>query len=548
MIVRGTTVARCAAVVLLSFLAHLLGAAPAGAHASLLGSDPANGAILHSPPPAVKLMFNEPVVLEGGSARVHDDTGAAVSTGAQVLDSTVEISLPSSLDDGTYLVAWELISIDSHRITGSITFHVGAPTLAAAIVPAPQAAASEPIRAATSALMYFCLLGATGTALFARRWTQRADVPVERVERLSRWLAFGGLVLVLIDLAVRVASLGGRWSAMWSTDAITTAVDGPVAWSALSMTVGLGLLGFGLSRGTCRSWVMAAGAALALAGPVLEGHTRSADPAILVVVGDVVHLLAGAVWLGGVAALLVALRSIDQREPAWRAVSDVSLAALAAVVAVTASGVAMAWSILPTFDALTDTRWGVALLVKLGLVAALLALGAYHRFRVLPGLGRQEGPEGVDRCLRTVRRTVGVELAVFVLLLGTTGVLVQSSPAMAEAAPAAEPTPFEETVPLTSDAGTVTFTGASPIAGYSDVNVAGLSSDGQPLRVEEPPIFELSEPDRGIGPIIVPPHEIAPGQYHLGVLIPFEGDWVLTARFRTGTFETGTASIPLPLG
>ncbi len=36
--------------------------------------------------------------------------------------------LPSTLSDGTYVVAWQAVSADSHRIRGSFTFSVGVPS------------------------------------------------------------------------------------------------------------------------------------------------------------------------------------------------------------------------------------------------------------------------------------------------------------------------------------------------------------------------------------------------------------------------------------
>ena len=48
---------------------------------------------------------------------------------------------------------------------------------------------------------------------------------------------------------------------------------------------------------------------VALAGFALEGHTRSQHPLALMAALDVVHLAAGAVWLGGIAALVVAFRA-----------------------------------------------------------------------------------------------------------------------------------------------------------------------------------------------------------------------------------------------
>ena len=59
------TMSRLLALLLLAATA-LLGAEPAGAHAMLLESDPADGAVLAQSPSMVVLRFDEPVTLRQG--------------------------------------------------------------------------------------------------------------------------------------------------------------------------------------------------------------------------------------------------------------------------------------------------------------------------------------------------------------------------------------------------------------------------------------------------------------------------------------------------
>ena len=46
---------------------------------------------------------------------------------------------------------------------------------------------------------------------------------------------------------------------------------------------------------------------MAVAAPALTGHTRAAPPVPLSVAADVLHLVAGAVWLGGLVGLALTL-------------------------------------------------------------------------------------------------------------------------------------------------------------------------------------------------------------------------------------------------
>ena len=65
-------------------------------------------------------------LVERSSTEVFDDTGATISTEGSVSGTTVSIGLPDELEDGTYVVAWRVISADSHPISGITVFSVGA--------------------------------------------------------------------------------------------------------------------------------------------------------------------------------------------------------------------------------------------------------------------------------------------------------------------------------------------------------------------------------------------------------------------------------------
>lgn len=132
MVVRvGRFVARVAMLAgagLAVLLAGLPGAAPAWAHSRLLGTDPADGATVTAPMPAVTLTFNEVVRADLSTVLVE---GTADRTGygdgpAQVVDH--ELSQPvRPLPSGDYRVAWRAISVDGHPVQGEFRFTVALP-------------------------------------------------------------------------------------------------------------------------------------------------------------------------------------------------------------------------------------------------------------------------------------------------------------------------------------------------------------------------------------------------------------------------------------
>ncbi|MEN3381512.1 MAG: copper transport protein, partial [Hyphomicrobiales bacterium] len=111
-----------------ALLASLLYMPAAHAHATLIGSEPADGAVLARAPTTVRLTFNEPVSplimrlvgAPGGSAR---ELGAVAVEGQSVVVTLPE--LPQEAMQGTYGVSWRVVSADGHPVGGTLSFSVG---------------------------------------------------------------------------------------------------------------------------------------------------------------------------------------------------------------------------------------------------------------------------------------------------------------------------------------------------------------------------------------------------------------------------------------
>lgn len=141
---------------------------------------------------------------------------------------------------------------------------------------------------------------------------------------------------------------------------------------------------------------------------------------IVAIPAKATHLLAGAVWLGGLLWLLAIDRS--DRPSFAREASRVSGAALICVALVALSGVVQTWLFLPSFWDLFHSSYGVVALAKIAGLAVLIAFGGYHRARVLPHLERDAAMPG--RFATSLAGEVGVMF--LVVLLG--GLLAYLSP------------------------------------------------------------------------------------------------------------------------
>lgn len=130
------------------------------------------------------------------------------------------------------------------------------------------------------------------------------------------------------------------------------------------LTFGLAAGGAVIAAGIAGTWALA------------EHASTGIQPGIAMPV-DVLHLLAVATWLGGLAALLVALyRTPDVTPDAVRRFSRI---AFCSVLVVVATGIYQSWRQLGSWSALTDTGYGQLLLVKVGLVAVLVGVASFSR-------------------------------------------------------------------------------------------------------------------------------------------------------------------------
>ncbi|MET9292209.1 copper resistance protein CopC [Streptomyces sp. NPDC003077] len=196
-------------VLVAALLAALLGtAAPASAHAALTGSTPAQGAVVDRAPEQVALTFSEGVAMGDDSIRVLDPQGKRVDRGKlRDLCSGGVVKygagLPPGLPDGTYTVAWQAVSADSHPVSGAFTFSIGAPSKTSAPVPQQEAGggvvgALYGIARYLSYAGYVLLVGGGAFVLLCRPAAAR----VRAVRRLvvQGWAVLTGATLAMLLL------------------------------------------------------------------------------------------------------------------------------------------------------------------------------------------------------------------------------------------------------------------------------------------------------------------------------------------------------------
>jgi copper resistance protein C len=129
-----------AAVTAVLFVAlSLVGAGAAAAHATVIATDPVDGATLAEAPARVSATFNEAMQSAFAAMTVVGPDGNIWSTGApQVQDAVVSVAVRPLGPSGTYTVNYRATSADGHVVTGSWTFEL---TVSGTGRPGPSAAA-----------------------------------------------------------------------------------------------------------------------------------------------------------------------------------------------------------------------------------------------------------------------------------------------------------------------------------------------------------------------------------------------------------------------
>jgi copper transport protein len=572
----------------------LLGAGSASAHAQLESTEPGQSSVLLVPPRQVVLHFGEPVEIDFGSIRVLGPDGRRVDEGGTHHpagdSSSVAISLPPRLGDGTYVVAWRVISADSHPVHGAFVFSIG--TSAGTARASTLANALSSVKGSTTVgvvdglvrfglfagLLFLVGLGAVAAVVWPRA------VKVGRVRRLLWWSWSLALLCSLAGIALQgVYAASLPLTRVFSPTLFSEVIHtrfGEVEALRLVLLVAavpivLGISGRLGTPGRDRWWVLPGsvlGVAL-LATPGLSGHASTgADPALGLAL-DVVHLGAAALWTGGLVvlcALLVPGVPADERPERTVAVARrFSPYAVSAVVVVVASGLIVSVRQVGSRYALLHTVYGRTLIVKVLLVVVLVALGALSRRIVIgrrgvartsapsspsispprPSAGGRtkvlargaEAPVAPARAPARLRTSVVAELVALSAVLVATVLLVNAAPAKQAASE-----PFSHSFDVLG-VQVNAIVDPARVGPGNTFHFYVLGSQGEPKAIPELDAV-MSLPSSGIGPIALPVVVAGPGHFLAsGVDIPLAGDWTLEMTVRTSAVDEQEVFVSVPV-
>lgn len=429
-----------------------IGATPAKAHASLIGSVPAYGATLAEAPETIELLFDNLVEPGLVKVRLKDGNDVEVGKGTLVGERTprneVEFTLPAH-GEGSFLITWVSFAFDGHIVSGTIPYTVdpsGAPVESGTTNP------NTPAENGTTGEGDTLTLSTSGT-------TNRIIDIAEIQARFLSYIGFAALFGALLwrwalgrarqetapettpeateapDAKTKLSEIvnGAYTLGLWLTVGMLGARAGVSAWRFIdagysgSETIGQiwsGQVGGYLAAAIIlaavairskHNAVIFAGSTVAAALSAGLGHSASEPAPGLNTVMIAIHLVAASIWVGGVGVLGYAAtdgafqKIADRWSQLREAVANASSAFIAAAAALAITGIRTAYVYS---DGIPSGRWGLTLAAKLALAGGAGLIGLYHYQRSKRGKGAANATLIVEAGLLVLTLTAAAVLSV----------------------------------------------------------------------------------------------------------------------------------------
>lgn len=539
---RGNRVRTILAALVLGLVAVLATAAPASAHAELVGATPARNSIVQQAPSQVVLTFTETVTPVEDRVRVIGPDNKRVDTGQpQVNGQNLIIPLRQDGPNGTYLVTFRVISADSHPVAGAYTYSVvsvstpPSDTGVSAIV-SPVITTLFPIARWIGYVGLLLLVGAV--LVLALLWPRRLDRrgPIRVIIVGAAAIA----VATILELILQVPYVaGGSLFDARAADIrqVLSSQYGAAHLIRLGVLVAALFLLRPIVRG--KGWgadrvLLAVLGTIGIATWSVSGHPSASPVPMITVVSDMIHLASMSVWLGGLVMLIAFLlpkangTELGAIVPVW------SRWATYAVATLILTGVAQALVEVGSVDAIFTTRYGWLVTAKVALVAVVLVVASVSRRLVGPVANRSEGAS------MKLRRFVIAEAIVSVAVIGVAAVLVQTTPARTASASTSTPG-APQSVYLTDKLFSLSVDMVPARAGINEIHLYATTPDGQPADIKEWRV-KASLASAGIEPIEATVLKITPDHATGQIGLPASGTWTFTFTLRTTEIDQSTVS------
>lgn len=429
----------------------------ASAHAYLVKTVPAASVVLNAPPPNIQLTYDEAVEPRFAITSVTNVDGHQETTGpvhrSPSDPDTLVVPLRPNLPEGWYLIYWRAISVDGHPVNGFFTYAVGpnpgpAPQFR---IPNISATATTPQLLITRWAMFVFVMAAIGLFVMRLLVARPAVRTVEGMKLNAVSVAFcvsAVLGLIAIPVYLDVSTANDSLRSVFNLTALVplyrvtafgrAMVDLELCFALFCIAAGVALWldRPDRQRRSVAELIASCGAVLAAAAvlivPGAAGHAAQTSPRGLTLLFDWLHLASGSVWLGGLIGLLVLWSSVSSRlrVPALSVtVPRFSNVALVSVLVLAATGIGEAIEHMPAVNALWETSYGEAILVKAGLLGGAMLIASGNLLRSRPRLiAAQRRPELGEPAARLLRGLISGEVIVVIGIVLAAAVLSSLAP------------------------------------------------------------------------------------------------------------------------
>jgi copper transport protein len=419
------------------------------AHALLLRSNPQANAVLEKPPVQVELFFSESLEPQLSSISVIDTNNVIVDVGDVRVDPSdttrMTVSL-RSLSDGVYTVTWKAVSAtDGHQTVGTFPFAVGDVNAKAVSAIQQTSTASLPFSALLAKFLLLAALAIlVGQRLFIALVWNPALKSNQDVSEPAVWTKLYriGLIGILLAIGIGILSQAGQTtgneiSFPWDPETGRVLIETRLGliW-LMRLVLVLVVFWFVASKpANWKSWLGFVANVALLFTITLTSHAATEIKPLLPMLGDLIHLIGMAFWLGGLVYLFTGILHLQQLNAQLRTkltslvTSRFSINAIIFVALIGLTGFYSASLRVGTWSALLDTLYGHVLLVKQIFVAGLLVIAAINFLIISPRLSRERA-QGTDNAALITHfgRILIVEITFAVLLLASVSFLTYLPP------------------------------------------------------------------------------------------------------------------------
>ena len=493
-------------------------------HASLVRADPAPNSFVQRPPTQIDLSFAETLDRSNSSIRLLDATGKDIALPKPQFSSDglgMTVQLPK-LDPGIYNVLWANISqTDGHALRGSYPFTILNPD---GSVPAGTNQVSglgsnpDPAPVADSvavrALSLVGLAVVVSGALLVLLWDAVGEAARRGLERA----VYVGAAILAIATLLNLATIRDTYTSTSFTQLIFHTPAGGYWLTRIGVVLLIAVAATFFNEAPKRT----AAALLAISGIYLWAFTATSHGAA----GsgsawarglDYLHGAAALLWIGAVLGVALSARLLWRRGDYGHLFARFSLLASVLVFVLLTTGAFNSFVEIDTPDKLWTTRYGITLLVKLGIMVPLLLVAFYNArwgkkrlIALAPGEPR--------RFIATASTEVFLGIAVFAAAAALTQTTVAKS-----VIDTATAKPYDQTATANDLAVNLHI---DPNRTGVNTYTVKLTSAGQPADAQQVRLTFDYRDDQTVGPASLTLQQTATGMFlGQGPYLTLEGNW-----------------------